>query len=126
MRSAKTWIPRARPLWMHGKRMLLVMVLGLFASVHLLAASPSDKNYADTSLASANWASAADAALTVIVENGESSVSMDVILRDASSCMEETGRSRLLSATKKSGLRRFSETGTTGPPSIPNNNSVNA
>ena len=124
MLSAKRWIKWIKPLRIHCKRTVLVAMLGLFASVHLLTATSQDSHFADTSLTSANWNSAGDANLNATVESGESTVSMDVHLRDANNSLGQPGQSRRSSADKMSGLRRFTETGTTGPPSQLNNNSA--
>ncbi len=123
MISAKRWIEWRKPLGAHCKRSLLLAVLALFSTAHLLATSPPEERFADASLTSASCPSTAGAHLDATIESSESPVSVDVVLRDAS-C--SSGKLRYSSAEQMNGSRRFTEPGTTGPPSILNNTSAAA
>ena len=126
MLSAKRWIGWTYPFRTHLKRVCLLAVMGLFATAHLLTSTTPEQQFTDLSLSSASCASVAGGELDAVIESSESSVSMEVALRDASYSLEQPHKSRFAATVKMSGLRCFLESGTTGPPSVPNNNTIAA
>ncbi len=107
---------RTAPPWAGARHALLLVVLALFATVHVLTATPSQDIFAKATVSFNNSTEQASEEITAMIESNESFGSIDLALRSASESLEPNCHSRGQSLKPTYGLKRYWRPGTNGPP----------